>query len=574
MKRILAFVLSACMVASFTGCSNSEPAPAGFTAGKYTGTGMGNNGPISVEVTMNESGIESIEVTETSETKGIGTVAVDQISEEMIVRQSLDVDSIAGATLTSAAFKTAVKEAVAQAGDVSALRNDAKVAPEQYSDSEVELVIIGAGGAGISAAVEANKAGINTVLLEKEGILGGTTTVVGVGLNAGGTKLQQETTVDDYYQHLVENGATKTYVEQSEDYCHAFADNAKDALNWLIDLGVDFKVIEGTNNVGSHQLVSQENGKLGEVMIELMVGELEKCENVDVRVNNEATKILMSDGKVQGVEVSGKNGSYTIKTENVIIATGGYASSDEIIKEYAPQYINYNSTMCISSDGSGIKLGLEAGGTVTDMTKMTIRQLSVGYPGVGGGTHAHNTLSSGEILVDKDGNRFVNELAAKGDLLSAYDTLEKNTCYIIATQEMVDGNAELAGRVKRGLTKTADSVEELAAALGISAEGLKATVEAYDAQVADNAEDPFGRAEYKGSFAEGPFYGVEARPSRHYCNGGLITNGKAEMLDADMNVIPGLYAAGEVTWHSEHPASNAVTFGMVAAKTVAEKLGK
>ncbi len=581
-KKLLCLCLA---VALMAGCSaeksseqSSEDAAKGFTAGTYTATKMGNNGPITVEVVMSETGIEDIRVTDHSETKGIGTTAMDLLIADMVERQTVQTDFVAGATVTSAAVKSAVQEAVGQAGDVSGLENKEAAPVEQYGDCEAELVIIGAGGAGIMAAIRASELGINTILLEKEGIIGGTTTVVGVGFNAGGTKLQSATTKDDYYQHLADSGsltdANGNYGKESEDYTRAFAEYAPAAVDYLVDCGLPIKAIEdGGGNVGSHQLISKDNGNLGEVLVELLDSELKKAENVDLRLNNEATHIVMKDGKVAGVEVEGKNGSYTIATEAVLIATGGYASSDEIIGEYVPNILGYNSTMCISSDGSGIKLGLEAGGVVTDMQKMTLRQLSVGYPGLGGATYAHNTLSSGEILVDANGNRFVNEQGPKNDLIAALNGLDKNTCYIIANQEMADGNSELSGLIKRGLMKQADTIEELAKLLGMDEATLVATVEKFNEGVA-NGSDEFGRENLTINFETGPYYGVEARPSRHYCNGGLITNGSTEMLNENMEVIEGLYAAGEVTWHSEHPASNALTFGRHAAEVIAEKLGK
>lgn len=206
-KKLICLTLIFAMMA---GCANekssqqSEETPtAKFASGTYTSTKMGNNGPITVEVTMNESGIEDILVKEHSETKGIGTTAMDMILTEMLERQTVNVDFVAGATVTSAAVKAAVSEAIGQAGDVKNLYEKEKDPVEQFEDCETELVIIGAGGAGVMAAIRASELGIKTILLEKEGIIGGTTTVVGVGFNAGGTKLQSVVTVDDYYQHLV-----------------------------------------------------------------------------------------------------------------------------------------------------------------------------------------------------------------------------------------------------------------------------------------------------------------------------------------------------------------------------------
>ena len=207
------------------------------------------------------------------------------------------------------------------------------------------------------------------------------------------------------------------------------------------------------------------------------------------------------------------------------------------------------------------------------MGDLMMRQLTVGYKEIAGATYAQNTLSSGEILVNKEAKRFVDETAGKGALIDAITAQTAKSCYIIANQEMLDSNSELAGLLKRGLLKSADTIEDLATALSLDPVELKATVDSYNAMVKEGVDTEFGREKMPFDLTSGTFYGVEARPSRHYANGGIVTNGKAEVVNEDNEPIEGLYAAGEVTFHSAHPASNALTFGMIAAEQVIAKLG-
>ena len=575
MKKVLCTILMLALLASMGAMAEA----AAFTPGTYSATARGNNGPITVEVVMTETGIESIEVTECSETRGIGTTAIEMLTSEMIERQTVDVDMISSATMTSAAMKLAVKDCVSQAGDVSALANLPAAEKEQYGDSEADFVVIGAGGAGIAAAIAAGKAGLNVVLLEKQDIIGGSTTMVGVGVNGGGTKLQKELTAEDFYQHLAETGNLTAKdggeAEMSEEYTRAFADNASRAVDWLIDLGMPIHALEdGSGNASSHQLDSMDNGKFGEVMMGLLSQELDKAENVDLRVANKATEILFEDGAVCGVKVEGDNGAYTIATKNVLIATGGYSANTAMFEEYAPDLVGLNVSMPVSSMGEGIEMALAAGGRVSDMDDLMMRQLTVGYREIGGATYAQNTMASGEILVNKEGARFVDEGTGKGALIAAISAQTDKSCYIIASQEMLDNNAQLKDLNKRGLLKQADTIEDLAKALSLDAGALQATVDGYNIMVAAANDTDFGREEMPYDLVNGPFYGVEARASRHYCNGGVVTNGKAEVVNDANEPIEGLYAAGEVTFHSAHPASNALTFGMVAGEQVAAKLGK
>lgn len=549
--------------------------------GTYTVSAQGNNGSVKLAVTVDAHAITGIEVVSHSETKGIGTVALERLPQEIVAAQSLNVDTITSATRTCTAIKMAVSEALDRAGVGTAALTPVAVEKEAsvYSDCTADAVIIGAGGAGMAAAIKAAEKGLNVILLEKMDLIGGTTVMAAVGVNAGGSDLQLAMdpvyTADMFYEYLSSIGtgidaAGKTVVPLRPDYAYAFAYNSADMINWMTEIGVPLYAL---NNSHSHQMTTKENGLFGEVLVEKMAEQLQE-KGVDVRVASKATEIVMKDGKMAGVKVAYNGGEYTIATNYAVIATGGYGSGKEVVAEFAPEWAGYPSTEAVSATGDGIYLALNAGGSVSDMNAITFRTLAVGADDEGGAVGMQNAPKAGAMLVNASGVRFINESTGNQALMEAVKAQEGNCAYVILTQEMVDGNADMATAYKKQALVKAATLEELAEKLGLPADALKATAEKYSAAVAAGKDEEFGREKMTLAVAEGPFYGAKVKPSKHICTGGITINGKAEVLNENDEPVPGLYAAGETTNHGNHPVSAAVVFGRIAADEIAEKLGK
>ncbi|MCD8123160.1 MAG: FAD-binding protein [Clostridiales bacterium] len=546
-----------------------------FVPGTYKSTAQGNNGPVTVAVTMSAYNLCQIMITDHQETIGIGTDAFDILSKEMIEKQSVSVDSISSATMSSAALRLAVSDCVEQAGGVDLLRETTSEEDKiVYGDDQAEFVIIGAGGAGMSAAIHAGELGLDVILVEKMDLVGGTTAMAGVGVNAGGSSVQTDYTTEDFYNYLISIGKGvdekgKSVVPLRQDYARAFADHSAEMVDWMIEIGVPLYALDNSH---SHQMTTTENGLFGEVLVEKLKEQLDKQSTVEVRTGNEAVEIIMEDGAVSGVVIEYDGGSYTIATNNVLIATGGYGSGSDVIAEYAPDWVGYPSTEAISATGDGIRLALEAGGTVSDMDAITSRPLAIGYDEMGGAIGAQNAPKAGVILVNQDGKRFVNELSATDVLTNAVKEQEGNCAYIIITQEMLDDSTVLQEFSRKGVFKQASSLEELAGILGIDPDGLVETAEAYNLAAESGNDADFGRTGITCNLSSSTYYGVKAKPSRHICTGGIDINGNAQVLNAGEEAIPGLYAAGEVTNHGNHPVSSAVVFGRIAAEEVAERV--
>lgn len=552
---------------------------AALTPGVYTASAQGNNGPVTVEVECSETAILSVTVTDSSETKGIGTVAAEQLTKDIVAAQSTDVDNISSATLTCTAIKLAVNDCIEQAGGKEALTPvELPDDTVYYQDGTADMVVVGAGAAGLSAAIKGGELGLNVVLLEKMDLIGGTSVMAGVGINAGGSSIQMESetpyTAEMFYEYLSSIGVGvdekgKTTVPLREDYARAFADNSASMIEWLLGLGMPLKATANH----SVQMSTTEDGLFGEVLIEKLTGEVEGLDNVDVRTGNKAVEIVMEDGKVAGVKVEQADGStYVIQTSYAVLCTGGYGSGTDILEEYAPEWLGYPSTEAISATGDGLKLALAAGGAVSAVDAITYRTLAIGHDDMGGAVGAQNAPKAGAVLVNAAGERFVNELASNEELMQAVKAQEGDACYIILTQEMLDANAEMTQIKNKNALIQADTLEELAEKLGVDSTVLAETAAAYNQAVASGTDEAFGRETLTYSLEEGPYYGAKAKPSKHICTGGITINGNAEVLDAQDQPVTGLYAAGETTNHGNHPVSAAIVFGRIAAEQIFEKV--
>ena len=332
MKKLLNMVLVAVMAVSFTACSNDAKEPAttpeastgavSFTAGTYTGEATGHNGgPLTVEVTVSDDKIESVEVKDHTETYGIGyglkETPVEAIPSQIVEGQTLAVDTVTGATITSAAVVSAVTSALEQAGaDVSALKETSEKAKAEDQTIDADVVILGAGAAGLSAALEASNAGASVVVLEKQGIVGGSTTRSGGKLVAAGTKQQEEAgftgdTAEDLYNYL---SSFDTYHEIDADKLHEFTDHALEDVQWLEGLGVDVINVEPIHSSITPWRVLNTKGGGGQVSGiggQITVPLYDAVAKTDTQFiyNCTADEILMKDGKAVGAKGTMKDGS-------------------------------------------------------------------------------------------------------------------------------------------------------------------------------------------------------------------------------------------------------------------------
>ena len=610
MKRTLSLLLAFVMVLGLAACGGntaqettaaataaSEEAGI-YTPGTYTGTAAGKNGDVKVEVTFSANAIDSVKVVEHSETAGISDGAIENIPTAIVENQSLAVDTVSGATVTSDAILNAVADAVAQAGgDVEALKNVAAPAGEKEAkELSADVIVVGGGGAGMAAATRLAQLGKSVILVEKSGFLGGAISVSGGNQVVMGSQLQIDNGVaDDSVESMVAdfeaNGANKN----NKEILTLFAENVGATTDWLVaSCGITFE--EGLHQLGeySHNRELAYTGG-GAGFAEAMRKAVEEA-GVQVLLNTKAESLIADNGTVTGVKAASSDADYTLTAGNVVLATGGYGANKDMLTDEMKSALYYGPA---SSTGEGIQMAQAVGAQTANM------EYGKRYPngievseGMAKSTIAGNIVgwTMSAILVNKDGNRVVNEKASNRTILEEELKQEGGELYLLLDAETFEAwkaklapagisDADIEKYLEANGTTTpvfahGETLEEAAAAAGINADNLKATVEKYNGFVAKGSDDDFGRAAtyLTKTIGEGPYYIVEQKPRFATTMGGLVINTSMQVLNESGEPISGLYAAGENCGQvmgddSPSGANNAwaLTSGKLAADAIAAK---
>ena len=610
MKRTLSLLLAFVMVLGLAACGGntaqettaaataaSEEAGI-YTPGTYTGTAAGKNGDVKVEVTFSANAIDSVKVVEHSETAGISDGAIENIPAAIVENQSLAVDTVSGATITSEAILNAVADAVAQAGgDVEALKNAAAPAGEKEAkELSADVIVVGGGGAGMAAATRLAQLGKSVILVEKSGFLGGAISVSGGNQVVMGSQLQIDNGVaDDSVESMVAdfeaNGANKN----NKEILTLFAENVGAATDWLVaSCGITFE--EGLHQLGEYshnRELAYTGGGVG--FAEAMRKAVEEA-GVQVLLNTKAESLIADNGTVTGVKAASSDADYTLTAGDVVLATGGYGANKDMLTDEMKSALYYGPA---SSTGEGIQMAQAVGAQTANM------EYGKRYPngievseGMAKSTIAGNIVgwTMSAILVNKDGNRVVNEKASNRTILEEELKQEGGELYLLLDAETFEAwkaklapagisDADIEKYLEANGTTTpvfahGETLEEAAAAAGINADNLKATVEKYNGFVAKGSDDDFGRAAtyLTKTIGEGPYYIVEQKPRFATTMGGLVINTSMQVLNEAGEPISGLYAAGENCGQvmgddSPSGANNAwaLTSGKLAADAIAAK---
>ena len=591
MKKLLNMVLVAVMAVSFIACSNDAKEPAttpeastgavSFTAGTYTGEATGHNGGLlTVEVTVSDDKIESVEVKDHTETYGIGyglkETPVEAIPSQIVEGQTLSVDTVTGATITSAAVVSAVTSALEQAGaDVNALKETSEKAKAEDQTIDADVVILGAGAAGLSAALEASNAGASVVVLEKQGIVGGSTTRSGGKLVAAGTKQQEEAgftgdTAEDLYNYL---SSFDTYHEIDADKLHEFTDHALEDVQWLEGLGVDVINVEPIHSSITPWRVLNTKGGGGQVSGiggQITVPLYDAVAKTDTQFiyNCTADEILMKDGKAVGAKGTMKDGStVTVNAKGVIIATGGYASNHELGSVY---YKNYSTSVPAGNVGDGFTM---AEAVCADVYQSKgVQEVAVSFTcGVG-------INEESGLVVNNKGERVVDEWTYQSHVATALRESGSEGGWYIACSN--DPNPTVQYGMTLDSTLSAETVEELAEKMGADPETLAATVTRYNELCDKGVDEDFGKPSEYLTKLEGPYYAIQMNPVLTVTFGGINTDTASHVLDKEGNIIDGLYAAGETAFvgifGSEYPScgvaiGSSVHYGRLAGQNAANE---
>ena len=508
----------------------------------YSATGNGYHGEMTVNVTIEDGKITDVELGDNHETNVVIDRAFPVIRERILEANTADVDSVTAATFSSYAIKTAVADAMQQAGLEApkvAMQNAEKTATERAAES-CDIVIVGGGPAGLAAAVSAKQtnADKNVILVEKLDILSGNGKFDMNFFDMINTEAQKAAGNDEW---VGEAGLAKFIEEKSSngesaERIQVWANEEYNLDAWLRAMGVELNY-----NYGGTNHMAEDNQYSGEVIqagLEKAATEL----GVDVRVGTKGVDLVMEDGACKGVIVTNNAGeTYTINAASTIITTGGFCSNKELLAEYAPGYEVFNTSNQMGTTGDFVKIFEQNGFKMENMGKMSFfSNIIVPYRDLTGGADM-NLLANNEgaLLPNKSG-------MDRGTMIKEQPN---GAAYYITDKTGYDSFYRIRKHVGLGYYAEGATLEELAEKLSINAEGLKASVEQYNADAAAGAENAQIAAVPKRALdAEGPYYGVRVEAANHMTKGGVVCNENAQVLNADDTVVPGLYAAGEVTW--------------------------
>ncbi len=570
------------------GCNQEKPANEGaaaaggkFTPGTYEGVSKGHGGEIKATVTVSADKIESIEITADGETGSIGDGAVAQLTGDIINTQSLAVDAVSGASESSAGIIEAVTLALEKAGaNINDLKDPAnKLAVEEakQEDLDVDVVIVGSGGAGLSAAIEAKEAGKSVVILEQMPIIGGNTNRATGGLNAAETTIQEENGIKDSKQTFYDDTLKGGHNINDPELLRTLVDNAPEAIYWLNDMGAGISRVSLSGGATNPRIHTPADGSaIGPVVVNVLSEKLKEL-GVDILLNSKAVKLIQQDGAVVGVEAVDKNENpFKVNAKAVILATGGFGANSEMVVQYRPELEGFSTTNHAGATGSGIVMAQEAGADLMQIEQIQIHPTTDPESGY---MFTEGLRGDGAILVNKEAKRFTNELLTR-DVVS--QNILKQTdkmAYLITNQEMVDENASLAKYIKEGYATKGDDLALLAGELNLDAATLEATLKTYTQFVKDGKDTEFERAHLTQTLEAGPYYAIPVTPGVHHTMGGVKIDTQTHVLNPEGQAISGLYAAGEIAGGVHggnriggNAVADIIVFGRIAGQTAAAEL--
>ena len=599
-KSVSALAMAAVIAVSLFGYGcGAKPASTSSDAGvsgDFTGTAKGFGGDVSVTLTLTDGAITGCTAEGKDETQGVGSEAIAKMPGEIAESGSIAVDGVSGATITS----TAIKEAAAAALTAAGLNpDDYKTAVENNATAEdstvdADVVVVGAGGAGMTAAITAAAEGKTVVILESQSMVGGNSVRATGGMNAGKTVYQDEnefgesagvektlkTAAEKYADNETITALAKTVSEQWAAYqanptgyfdsvelmeldtmiggkgindpelVETLCANSADAIDWLDEHGITLHNVSsfgGASVKRIHRPVNAE-GKtvsVGSYMIPLLQENCEKA-GVKMMLDTTATEILTdANGAAVGVKATGASGeTVTVNAKAVVLATGGFGANLDMVVKYKPELKGFMTTNAPGIQGQGIEMAEAIGAATVDMDQIQI------HPTVEANTAALITeglRGDGAILINEEGQRFIDEVGTR-DVVSAAEIAQTGSySWLVVDQAMADASSVIQGYIKKGYTVTGATYEELGKAMGVDAAAFAETMEKWNGCVEAKNDPDFGRTSFANPLNTAPYYAVKVTAGVHHTMGGLKINANTEVLNEKGEVIPGLFAAGEVT---------------------------
>lgn len=628
-KKLSVLITAAALVTGFQSYAKD---------GTYTATTLGRNGDVTVQVKIANNKIADVKVLNWSETHPVADLPKTKVPADIVKNQSTNVNNVSGATLTTFAIKTAVQDCLKQAGLNP--KNYAKAVPNPVKvsgnvEEKADVVVVGAGGAGLSAAVAAAKRGLNVIVVEKAHFAGGNTSVSGGCFNAADPEGQkpikmtegQKLSIDKLLEEKIQNPLQKKLVTQVKQQWEAYKKSGSDSLfdspelhalqswkagDYKANLALVYKLTkeaptiqktlsemglawqkQPTQFVGalwprSHRASNYKSG-VGYIDTYLDLIKAHKLP-VSFMMSTPAESLIEKDGKVIGIKAKGPDGKdYSIyASKGVILTTGGFGANVKMRNEYDEIWdkkldAKVKTTNMPAITGDGINMALKAGAAVKDMGY--IQLLPTTDPATG--STNHKIVESTNIYVNKLGNRFVNEQGRRDVLAKAALAQPDHVFYVIGTEQTLLKDKEgrgpygimIADLLKQKKAFKVDTLEGLAKELGMNPENLKRTVEKWNEFCKTQKGDEFGRmsCEEGNKLPKGPYYASVMTPSVHHTMGGLVIDEDTRVLNKAGKPIPGLYAAGEITGGihgTNRVGCNAVPDALIYGTISGQEVGK
>jgi len=593
MKRnqtLIAVLLVAAML-----LTTAAVADAGVS-GEFSGSANGIGGEVVVTLTLENGAIVDCTATGAGETPGIGMVVIDTFPAKVAESGSIAIDGIAGATVTSTAFLTAASAALEAAG---LNPEDYKTAVEAEVVSmgdrvlDTDIVIVGAGGAGMTAAIQASDNGAEVIIVESQAMVGGNSIRSTGGMNAAATEYQQSNTFGEsagvekmlasaanYADNEAITALAATVAEQWAEYqanpegyfdtvelmqldtmiggkginnpelVKTLCENTADAIDWLTENDIILHNVASFGGASVKRIHRPVNDQGKTISVgAYVVPLLEKnCNDrgIQIILNTTIDTIIMDEnGAAVGVSGVDANGDkVTVNANAVVLTTGGFGANLDMVVANKASLAGFVTTNAAGAQGQGIVMAQAVGAGVVDLDQIQIHPTVVQ---TNGALITEGLRGDGAILVNADGLRFIDEVGTR-DVVSAAEIAQPGSySYLIVDQKMVDASSVIQGYINKGYTVAGDSYEELAAALEMDAEAFANTMNTWNSYVAEKNDPDFGRVSFANPLDTAPYYAIKVTAGIHHCMGGIKIDSAAQVLTDAGDVIPGLFAAGEVT---------------------------
>ena len=612
-KKILVITMIGLLLASglvLVACGTPGGGRMSLTPGTYTATAASYSGPLTVEVRTSANAITGVRVTRHVDTPGIADWAIEAIPQRIIEHQSLAVDTVSGVTVTSMAIISAVDDALRQAGaDMAALYRPIRRPRVRNQTLTADVIVVGSGGAGLSAAAAAIEAGASVILIEKEGFLGGNSLVGGGALNVANTPQQlsfpssagleslvieaiNATSISNEHRIMQDRVRSEFEAHRRAGRTHVFdspawhalqtweggdrlgflpliyvmTSNALAAFNWMANMGLQYDATVQAVAGALYPRTIQTTMPLGVGIINAFSDTLARSDRYTLLMETTATGLIMDGERVVGVNAEGRHGNRVTLRANrgVVLATGGFGANVEMRQRHGegPGKWDYlgptlNTSNVAGATGEGIYFARDAGAELIHMDQIQILHVANPWTGVISCISLAMGAAETGLFINQEGNRFVREDGRRDDLSRAILAQTGGVIHLITSSEGIPDPTRSFTADRRTVAYMvennvvgfvmADTLEELARAIGADANNLIEAVREYNSHVDSQLPDRFGRAIFSTRLETGPWFAQPRAPTVHYTMGGVRIDEHARAIRPDGSPVPGLYAAGEMT---------------------------